>query len=349
MSLGMHDYGPSTYGDHIADVYDAWFHPPSDPAAAIDFLAELVGSGPALELAIGTGRIALPLATRGVEIQGIDASAAMVAKLREKPGGTDIPVTMGDFADVPVEGRFQLVFVVFNTLFALLTQDDQRRCPPGGGRPRDPRGIAARCREPAGELSAGRARGDRITDIPRRAPIRLALRARSHGRAGRASASGTMGRLEPRAVHRRREARLGVRTFPVLAGLLEHRHAARSAQEPTAFHRSPAPHTGSGLELRPPDRVGHGSPLGAALVLQLDQVGQDRPGGQLVEVDRMVAVDRRDDLLRRRQPGRERGEYLLLPGRPMLQVFLQLPRAIEHGGAVARVDHARGQVHHPPE
>src|SRR6266545_4968010 len=121
MSLGMHDYGPSTYGDHIADAYDAWFHPPSDPAAAIDFLAELVGSGPALELAIGTGRIALPLATRGVEIQGIDASAAMVAKLREKPGGTDIPVTMGDFADVPVEGRFQLVF-------ALLTQDDQRRC-----------------------------------------------------------------------------------------------------------------------------------------------------------------------------------------------------------------------------
>jgi SAM-dependent methyltransferase len=128
MSLGMDDYGPSTYGDRIADVYDAWFHPPSDPAAAVDFLAELAGSGPALELAIGTGRIALPLATRGVEIRGIDASTAMVDKLREKPGGTDIPVTMGDFADVAVEGRFRLVFVVFNTLFALLTQDDQRRC-----------------------------------------------------------------------------------------------------------------------------------------------------------------------------------------------------------------------------
>jgi SAM-dependent methyltransferase len=124
----MDDYGPSTYGDHIADVYDAWFHPPSHPGAAVDFLAELARSGPALELAIGTGRIALPLATRGVEIQGIDASTAMVAKLREKPGGTDIPVTMGDFADVQVEGRFRLVFVVFNTLFALLTQDDQRRC-----------------------------------------------------------------------------------------------------------------------------------------------------------------------------------------------------------------------------
>lgn len=128
MSLGMDDYGPSTYGDRIADVYDAWFHPPSDPTAAVDFLAELAGSGPALELAIGTGRIALPLATRGVEIRGIDASTAMVDKLREKPGGADIQVTMGDFTDVSVEGRFRLVFVVFNTLFALLTQDDQRRC-----------------------------------------------------------------------------------------------------------------------------------------------------------------------------------------------------------------------------
>jgi SAM-dependent methyltransferase len=124
----MDGYGPSTYGDHIADVYDAWFHPPSDPGAAVDFLAELAGSGPALELAIGTGRIALPLATRGVEIRGIDASTAMVDKLREKPGGGDIPVTMGDFTDVAMEGRFRLVFVVFNTLFALLTQDDQRRC-----------------------------------------------------------------------------------------------------------------------------------------------------------------------------------------------------------------------------
>jgi SAM-dependent methyltransferase len=124
----MDGYGPSTYGDHIADVYDAWFHPPSDPGAAVDFLAELAGSGPALELAIGTGRIALPLARRGVEIRGIDASTAMVGKLREKPGGGDIPVTMGDFTDVAVEGRFRLVFVVFNTLFALLTQDDQRRC-----------------------------------------------------------------------------------------------------------------------------------------------------------------------------------------------------------------------------
>jgi hypothetical protein len=81
-----------------------------------------------LELAVGTGRVALPLASKGVEVHGIDASEAMVAKLREKPGGRDISVTLGDFADVLVEGRFRLVFVVFNTLWALLTQEDQVRC-----------------------------------------------------------------------------------------------------------------------------------------------------------------------------------------------------------------------------
>ncbi len=124
----MDDYGPSTYGDRIADVYDAWFHPPTETQAAVDFLAKLAGPGPALELAIGTGRIALPLAATGIEVHGIDASEAMVAKLREKPGGADIPVTIGDFADVGVEGRFRLAFVVFNTLWALLTQEDQARC-----------------------------------------------------------------------------------------------------------------------------------------------------------------------------------------------------------------------------
>jgi SAM-dependent methyltransferase len=124
----MDEYGPSTYGDRIAEVYDAWFHPPTDTDAAVDFLADLAMSGPALELAIGTGRIALPLAAKGVEVHGIDASEAMVAKLREKPGGNEIPVTMGDFADVTVDGRYRLVFVVFNTLWALLTQEDQVRC-----------------------------------------------------------------------------------------------------------------------------------------------------------------------------------------------------------------------------
>jgi SAM-dependent methyltransferase len=122
------EYGPATYGDRIADVYDEWFTVPTDTDEAADFLAGLAGEGPALELGIGTGRIALPLAHRGVTVHGIDASESMVAKLRLKPGGPEIPVTIADFADVPVEGAYQLIFVAFNTLFALLTQEDQVRC-----------------------------------------------------------------------------------------------------------------------------------------------------------------------------------------------------------------------------
>lgn len=122
------EYGPATYGDRIADVYDRWFGVPVDTDEAVVFLADLAGPGPVLELGIGTGRIAIPLAERGIAVHGIDSSEAMVAKLRQKPGGAEIPVTMGDFADVAVEGRFSLVYVAFNTLFGLLTQDDQVRC-----------------------------------------------------------------------------------------------------------------------------------------------------------------------------------------------------------------------------
>jgi SAM-dependent methyltransferase len=124
----MEGYRPGTYGDRIADSYDRLTATMPDPVDCVDRLAELAGAGPALELGIGTGRIALPLAARGVEVHGIDASAAMVERLRAKPGGGAIAVTMGDFADLPVEGRFPLVFVVFNTLFSLLTQDEQVRC-----------------------------------------------------------------------------------------------------------------------------------------------------------------------------------------------------------------------------
>ena len=123
----MKEYDASTYGDRIADVYDD-LHAHMDPSDAVEALARLAGPGPALELAIGTGRVALPLAARGVEVHGIDASDAMVAKLRAKPGGDAIAVTIGDFADVPVAGRFSLIFVAFNTFFGLLTQEDQVRC-----------------------------------------------------------------------------------------------------------------------------------------------------------------------------------------------------------------------------
>jgi SAM-dependent methyltransferase len=123
----MEGFEARTYGDLIADLYDE-LYAELDPTAAVDVLAELAGAGPVLELAIGTGRIALPLAERGVEVHGIDISERMVERLRAKPGGERIPVTFGDFADVGVEGRFPLVFIAFNTFFALSSQDEQVRC-----------------------------------------------------------------------------------------------------------------------------------------------------------------------------------------------------------------------------
>jgi len=121
-------HDPARYGDRIADLYDHWY--PDLPAdhPGVPFLAALAGSGRALELGIGTGRFALPLARRGVRVEGVDASIEMVARLRAKPGGERIPVAMGDFTNPPVTGPFSLVYVVFNTFFAILTQEDQVRC-----------------------------------------------------------------------------------------------------------------------------------------------------------------------------------------------------------------------------
>jgi hypothetical protein len=99
-----------------------------DETAAVAFLENLAGPGPALELAIGTGRIALPLAARGIRVDGIDLSPAMVDELRARPGGDRLSTTIGDLADVPVAGTYRLVYVVFNILFNLLTQEDQVRC-----------------------------------------------------------------------------------------------------------------------------------------------------------------------------------------------------------------------------
>ena len=124
----MEGYRPETYGDRIADVYDDLAATMPDPVDCVDRLAELAGTGPALELGIGTGRVALPLAARGVEVHGVDVSAAMVEALRAKPGGAAIPVIMGDFAELAVKGGYRLVYAVFNTFFSLLTQDDQVRC-----------------------------------------------------------------------------------------------------------------------------------------------------------------------------------------------------------------------------
>jgi SAM-dependent methyltransferase len=100
-----------------------------DPAPAVEFLAGLVPEGGrALELAIGTGRVAIPLAARGVAVEGVDGSAAMAERLRAKPGGSSIPTVIGDMADVPVTGPFQLAYLVFNTLFNLPSQARQVDC-----------------------------------------------------------------------------------------------------------------------------------------------------------------------------------------------------------------------------
>ncbi len=102
-----------------------------DPAvvdAAVDLLAELAGSGRALELGIGTGRIALPLARRGVPVHGIELSRAMTARLRAKPGGEDLDVTIGDFATTTVDGTFAVAYLVFNTIMNLTTQEEQVAC-----------------------------------------------------------------------------------------------------------------------------------------------------------------------------------------------------------------------------
>jgi SAM-dependent methyltransferase len=121
------EYGPETYGERVADVYDDWYKL-GDTAIEVALLAELADGGRALELGIGTGRIALPLAASGLEVDGIDTSPSIVAKMRAKPGGDKIGVTIGDMADVPVDGEYALVFVVFNTFYLLLTQDAQKRC-----------------------------------------------------------------------------------------------------------------------------------------------------------------------------------------------------------------------------
>lgn len=123
----LHDH----FGEEIARRYDADSAEMSRPETvdpAVDFLAALAGSGPVLELGIGTGRIALPLAGRGLAVHGIDLSAAMVARLRTKPGGTEIPVVIGDFATTPVGSGFALTYLVFNTIMNLTTLDAQVEC-----------------------------------------------------------------------------------------------------------------------------------------------------------------------------------------------------------------------------
>src|SRR5829696_10428455 len=116
------------FGARVAERYDessAEMFDPSKVEPVVDFLVELATDGSALELGIGTGRIALPVAQRGIRVHGIDLSESMVAKLRAKPGASDIGVTVGDFATATVEKRFSVAYLVFNTIMNLTTQDEQ--------------------------------------------------------------------------------------------------------------------------------------------------------------------------------------------------------------------------------
>lgn len=160
-TVGVEGYDASTYGERHADIYDTWYANVDDTDACVAHLAALAGDprdgGPILELGIGTGRLAIPLAARGFDVRGIDGSPAMIERLREKPGGAGIPVSLGEMADVVVptrddepstalgrDGRAvpacRGAFVAYNTFFALTSEDQQRRCFAGVARALEPRG-----------------------------------------------------------------------------------------------------------------------------------------------------------------------------------------------------------------
>jgi SAM-dependent methyltransferase len=123
---------PENYFDeHIASGYETLWPELFEPRVvdpAVNFLADLTGAGAALELGIGTGRLALPLSQRGVRVHGIELSAAMVDELRAKPGADGVGVTIGDFATTEVDGTFTLAYLVRNTIMNLTTQDEQVEC-----------------------------------------------------------------------------------------------------------------------------------------------------------------------------------------------------------------------------
>ena len=123
----MESFDPlHAFGSEVAARYDDQLR--GDEEVAADFLAALATDGRALEFAIGTGRIALPLSSRGVTVDGVELSSAMVDRLRSRPGGEQLRVTVGDMTTVDMGAAYPLVFLVYNTIFNLLTQDDQVRC-----------------------------------------------------------------------------------------------------------------------------------------------------------------------------------------------------------------------------
>ena len=234
------------FGEGVAERYDDSSSEMFDPAViepTVDFLAGLAGDGAALELGIGTGRVALPLSRRGVTVCGIDLSSAMVEQLRAKPGADRIQVTLGDFATTRVPGEFTLAYLVYNTINNLTTQDDQVTCFQNAAAHLQPGGcfvvevgVPQLQRLPPGEtvrpftVTAYEARLRRVRHrqpgpglaplldggrpVPRpvgAVSLRLAGRARPDGEAGRDDAARALERLEAGAVHEREpQAHLGL-------------------------------------------------------------------------------------------------------------------------------------------
>ncbi len=125
----MDGYDETTYGERFVDVYDDWYGDLTDTDACVATVSELAAGGPVLELGVGTGRLALPLAERGPAVTGIDSSPAMLAALAAKPGGDRVRTILGDMADPPTgDDRFAVVVIAYNTLFNLVDDGAQARC-----------------------------------------------------------------------------------------------------------------------------------------------------------------------------------------------------------------------------
>ncbi|HTN79451.1 MAG TPA: class I SAM-dependent methyltransferase [Acidimicrobiales bacterium] len=122
----MDGYRPESYGEAIADVYDEWYPMDAEGEAAVERLFELARGGRVLELGVGTGKLAIPLAARGLEVWGLDSSPAMLERLRTKPGGDEVHTVLGDMANDLPDGPFSLVFVATNTFFGLCSVEEQQ-------------------------------------------------------------------------------------------------------------------------------------------------------------------------------------------------------------------------------
>jgi len=125
----MHGYQSDTYGEGFADVYDDWYSDVSDIKATVEKISELAGNGTVLELGVGTGRLAIPLAAAGTAVVGIDSSAAMLEHLGAKPGSELVTAVLADMADPPFDRHtFTVAFAAFNTFFNLSTAEEQSAC-----------------------------------------------------------------------------------------------------------------------------------------------------------------------------------------------------------------------------